>query len=116
MVIADGEISEAAGAAATTATVSRNTPATDALVVNLSTSDAGEAAVGQQVTIPAGAATSAEFDINATDDAIVDGTQTVVITAAAAGHDPGSDTLDVTDDDTAALVDQIRAKSDSSGS
>ncbi|MFP6692621.1 MAG: choice-of-anchor D domain-containing protein, partial [Pirellulales bacterium] len=106
LVIADGEISEGG---ATTATVSRNTPATNALVVTLATGDPSEASVQQQVTIPAGAATSTAFDINGVDDATIDGTQTVAITATAAGHDNGSDTLNVTDDDTAAVTLAIAA-------
>ncbi|MFP6612825.1 MAG: choice-of-anchor D domain-containing protein, partial [Pirellulales bacterium] len=96
-----------AGAAATTGTVSRNTDPTDALVVTLSGDDAGEADVPQQVTIPAGAA-SVEFDIDAVDDAIVDGTQTVVFTANAAGHVPDAAVLEVTDDDTAASEPEIK--------
>ncbi|MFP6613255.1 MAG: DNRLRE domain-containing protein, partial [Pirellulales bacterium] len=103
VAIADADVSEAAGAAATRATVSRNTDPTDALSVTLANSDPGEASMPQQVTIPAGAATSPEFDINAVDDAIVDGTQTVVITASADGHDDGSAVLEVTDDDKATL-------------
>ena len=54
VTIAADSISEAAGAAATTATVSRNTDTTNALVVNLASSDTTEAAVPTTVTIPAG--------------------------------------------------------------
>jgi len=41
----------------------------------------------------------------------VDGTQTVTVTAAAAAHADGTDTIDVTDDDTAALALVIDAAS-----
>ena len=100
LTIAAGSISEGAGAAATTATVSRNTDTTEALVVTLSSNDTSEATVPASITIAAGATTSDPFNIDAVDDLIVDGTQTVTITAAAAGHANGMDTLDVTDDDT----------------
>lgn len=99
--IANDSISENGGA--TTATVSRNTDTTDALVVNLVSSDSGEATVATTVTIPAGQTTSAAFDIAAFDDAVVDGTQTVTITASVGDHADGTDTLEVTDDDTAGL-------------
>ncbi|MFP6694784.1 MAG: hypothetical protein VB875_17300, partial [Pirellulales bacterium] len=107
LTIAADDISEAGGA--TTATVSRDTDTTDPLVVDLVSDDATEATVVAQVTIPAGAATSAAFDIIAVDDAMVDGTQIVTITAVAAGHDDGSDTLEVTDDETPALTLAIAA-------
>ena len=66
--------------------------------MTLTSSDTSEATVPATITIPAGQATSAPFDIDAVDDAIVDGTQTVTITAAATAHSDGTDTLDVADD------------------
>ena len=62
------------------------------------------------MTIPAGQA-SATFDIDAVDDALLDGTQTVTITASAAAHADGSDTVDVVDDDPAVLTVTIAAAS-----
>ncbi|MEZ6086990.1 MAG: hypothetical protein R3C05_02940 [Pirellulaceae bacterium] len=53
-------------------------------------------------TIPSGQS-SITLDLFAVDDSIVDGTQTVTITASAAGHLDGSDTVDVTDDDLPAI-------------
>ena len=103
LTIAAASVSEGDGAGATTATVSRNTDTTNALTVTLSSDDTSEATVPATVTIPAGQ-TSVTFDIDAIDDAIVDGTQTVTVTASAAGQTSGSDTLDVTDDDVAALT------------
>ena len=97
-------VSEGAGAAATTATVSRNTAATGALTVTLSSGDTSEAVVPTSVTIAAGQTTSPAFGIDAIDDAIVDGTQTVTVTATAAGHVAGTDTVDVTDDDVASTL------------
>ena len=77
-------ISENAGT--TTATVTRsNTDTTFEVIVNLSSDDTSEATVPATVTIPAGQA-SATFDINAVDDALLDGTQTVNISATSRKH------------------------------
>jgi uncharacterized delta-60 repeat protein/CSLREA domain-containing protein len=73
-------VSEGAGAAATTATVTRNTSTVAAMTVNLSSSDTTEATVPASVVIPAGDS-SVTFNINAVNDAVFDGTQTVTITA-----------------------------------
>ena len=97
VVISDDTISEAAGASATTATVTRSNTTGD-LVVNLNSSDTSEATVPATVTIPDGQS-SATFDINAVDDNDVDGTQTVVISVSASSYIGSSDSLDVTDDD-----------------
>lgn len=91
-------ISENGGA--TTATVSRTEDTTDALIVNLSSSDTSEATVPATVTIEAGQTTSAAFSISSVDDSDVDGTQSITITASATGTTSGTDTIDVTNDDT----------------
>ena len=91
-------IGEGDSSGATTATISRNTDTTSALTVNLASDDTSEVSVPATLTIPAGQV-SVTFDIDAVDDADVDGTQTVTITASAAAHTDGSDTVDVTDDD-----------------
>ncbi|MEO2019206.1 MAG: Calx-beta domain-containing protein, partial [Fuerstiella sp.] len=100
ITIASAAINETDGLAATTATVSRNTDTTAALDVTLMSDDTGEAMVIGMVTIPAGQLTSAAFDIDAVDDAMVDGTQTVTITGSAVGHVAGTATVDVLDDET----------------
>ncbi len=87
-------ISESGGS--TTATVSR-TDASGDLVVNLVSEDASEATVVASVTIPDGQLVSPPFAIDAVDDASLDGTQTVSVTASAAGYIDGSATLQVTD-------------------
>ena len=97
VTIVDASISENGGS--TTATVSRNTDTTGALVVNLSSNDTGEATVPATVTIAVGQTTSSPFTISGVNDAIIDGTQTVTVTATAAAHADGTDTVDVTDDD-----------------
>ena len=91
-------VAEHAGAAATIVTISRNTDTTAALTVNLSSSDTSEATVPATATIPAGQS-SVTVNLAAVDDTVVDGTQTVTITASATGFASGSDTLQVTDND-----------------
>lgn len=88
---------------ATTATVTRNTPTTDALVVNLTSDKLTEATVPPSVVIPAGT-NSATFNIASVLDGVTDGNQTVTITAAAAGFTSGSDTLVVSDADLPDIV------------
>lgn len=113
-IVADS-VSESDGAAATTAVVTRNSPTAEALVVTLSSDDTTEATVPASVTIAAGQTTSAPFNIDAVNDAIVDGTQVVTVTASAVGHADGSDTLGVSDDDAAVLTLQIVAEAVSEG-
>jgi hypothetical protein len=100
VVIAAEAVSEAAGAAATTGTVSLSSATSGDLVVSLASDDTSEATVPSSVTILDGNS-SASFDIDAVDDALVDGTQTVIVTASATGYTSGTDTLNVTDDETA---------------
>jgi GH35 family endo-1,4-beta-xylanase/Ca2+-binding RTX toxin-like protein len=104
-------VSEGDGAAATTGTVTRSSDTTNDLVVTLISNDSGEASVPTTVTIFAGETTSVPFAIDAIDDAIADGTQTVTVTATAADHVNGTDTLDITDDETAALTIDVAGSS-----
>jgi len=83
--------------------VTRNTETTDALVVNLSSNDPGEAAVASTVTIPAGQA-AADFIITGATDGVVDGDQTATITASATDYVSGSDSITVLDADVATLT------------
>jgi hypothetical protein len=91
------EVSEGFGGTFS-ATVTRSNVDASSLTVNLSSSDETEATVPTTVTIDPNQA-SATFDITIEDDDIADGTQTVTITATEADSAPGSDTLDVTDDE-----------------
>ena len=97
VVIAAASINENGGT--TTATVTRNTDTANALTVTLISDDTGEATVPVSVTLPAGEASSAPFTISGAPDGLVDGTQTVTLTASATGHSDGTDTLDVANDD-----------------
>jgi hypothetical protein len=81
----------------TTATVTRtNANLAQSLVVNLINGDTSELTVPASVTIPANQ-TSITFTITAVNDFVVDGTQTVNLTASAAGFDNALATLRVTD-------------------
>lgn len=82
-----------------TATITRNTPVNRAVAVALTSSDLTEAIVPQQVTIPVGA-TSATFIVQAVNDQIQDGDQTVVINGSAAGMQTATRSLQVIDDET----------------
>ncbi len=88
------------GANASTCTVTRNSSVAAALIVTLMSNDTSEATVPAMVTILMGSA-SAMFMADAVDDMIVDGTQTVMITASSAGFTSSSATLMVTDNDVA---------------
>ena len=96
--IIPGTFSEAAGAAAARGVVSRNSPTTAALTVNLSSSNTAKATVPATVVIPAGQ-TSADFNVSAVDNAIVDGSKKVTISAKATGLETANLDLTVTDND-----------------
>ena len=81
---------------ATTATVSRNTPATSNVVVTLSSSATNEAIVPSSVTISNGQ-TSATFTIATLNDSVTNSSHSVTITASAVNFASGSDALNVTD-------------------
>ncbi len=100
--LADSSIAEHGGT--TTGTVTRShTGTSQALTVNLTSSDTSEATVPAQVTILAGQV-SATFTVSGVDDSIIDGTQTVTLTASSAGHVSGGAILSVTDDDANSIV------------
>jgi hypothetical protein len=91
------EIAEDDGPSAAMVTVTRgNTDVALPLTVNLISSDDTEAWVASGVVIPAGQS-SASFAIDAVDDDLLDGTQTVTIEASAAGYKSGNATLQVLD-------------------
>ena len=99
MTIDPTSVSEAAGTAAAIGTVLRNDADLSAAVtVTLSSSDEDEATVPSSITIPINYA-SVTFFIDAVDDTIVDGTQTVTISAGATDYVDGSGILTVTDDE-----------------
>jgi|GEM_PF-1647902 len=81
---------------ATTATVSRNTPATNDLFVTLSSSATSEAVVPASIVISNGQS-SAAFAIASLNDGTPGTSQTVAITAGATNFASGGDVLTVTD-------------------
>ena len=91
-----------------------NTDTASAITVNLLSSDTTEATVPATVVIPAGQS-QANFLISAVDDALLDGTQTVTITASLAGYLSGSKSLDVTDLETLSLTTSAGAMSENGG-
>jgi subtilisin family serine protease/subtilisin-like proprotein convertase family protein len=93
--ISSNAVSEAAGPAALTGTLTRfNSDLSLPFTVNLSSSDTSELTVPATVTIPANEA-SVTFSIDAVDDTLVDGTQQVTITVNAPEY--GADKTQVID-------------------
>lgn len=100
-------IAENAGPAAVSGVVERSNTDTDLpLTVHLTSSDSGEVTAPATVTIPAGAR-SAAFSLHPVSDGVRDGTQTVTITATAAGYFPGSAVLSITDSDGLTVADDV---------
>jgi subtilisin-like proprotein convertase family protein len=89
---------ENAGSSAATGTVTVSQAPTSNLTVTLSSLDQTELTVPATVTILANQ-TTATFAVAAVDDALSDGTQSVVINASASGYTQGSATVSVTDNE-----------------
>lgn len=97
-------LNESGGTTTTTATVSRNAADISAELTVTIVSDSGRASVTPTtVTIAAGAA-SATFSIDAVNNGVVDGTETVTISATSTDYAAGTDTVDIIDDDSQSLV------------
>jgi len=95
--------SELAEGASTTATVTRDAVATDDILVDVSATGANQLAVPLAVVIPAGQA-STQFAVTAADDTLVETAATYGIRVSAPGHDGGSTTIDVPQNDVPALT------------
>lgn len=78
-------------------TVRASAPVGKNVIVSLSSDDLTEVTVPESVTISRGK-TSAPFDLTIRNDVVIDGPQTVTITASVPGWTSGSDTLVVLDD------------------
>jgi len=91
--------SEGAGASAATATVSVSTPPVSSLAVALASDDTSEVTLPANVSISAGASSSASFAVTAVNDALTDGTQSVILSATASGYTAGTATVSVTDNE-----------------
>ncbi|MDZ8077875.1 MAG: putative Ig domain-containing protein [Nostoc sp. DcaGUA01] len=101
--ITPSSFGENAGANAATATLTRSDTSTSNLVVNLSSNDTTEATVTTTVTFT-GNNPTATFGINAVDDSILDGSQSVTITASATGFTNGIADITVTDNEVAPSI------------
>ena len=96
--VSDTSVTENVGEGATSGTVTRSgADFSRSLAVSLSSSDQSEARLPAMVTIPAGAA-SVTFLIDAVDDTVTDGPQTVLLTATAGGYTAADANLSVEDD------------------
>ena len=95
MTLANSTVSDAAGVAATYATITRNSSTASSLVVSLANSDVADVVLPEAVTIPAGQS-SVKVPVGTINTGIANGTQTAVLTASAAGFTVGSASLTVT--------------------
>ncbi|MDZ8107987.1 MAG: putative Ig domain-containing protein [Nostoc sp. DedQUE12a] len=98
--ITPASFAENVGANAATATLTRSDTSVADLVVNLTSSDTTEATVPTTVSFVGNSAT-ATFAINAVDDAILDNSQSVTITASATGFTNATTEITVTDNEVA---------------
>jgi PKD repeat protein len=104
LAINKSTFSESAGAGVALLTISRPASFTGAaLVVQLRSSDSSEATLPATATIPVGA-TSVNVGVNAVDDSLFDGSQTVEISASASSFEPGVLNVTVTDYQPISLV------------
>lgn len=85
------------------ATIARSGERSTGLVVNLANSDPSELQVPATVEIPAGRS-EATFNVRILADGLVDGPQSVTVTATAAGHESSAATLTVLDVDVPRLT------------
>ncbi|MFK7818057.1 MAG: peptidylprolyl isomerase, partial [Planctomycetaceae bacterium] len=95
---ADTLVAEGFGDAGTTATVTRNTPTDEALLVTLLTTDLSEIRIPSSVEIPAGQS-EVTFDVDILDDAVIDGLQVAVVEAQAVDHASAEADIEVNDND-----------------
>lgn len=85
----------------TTVTVSRGNILLDqSVAVQLVSSDDSELQVGSDLIVIQAGQSSVTVNLDAVDDRLLDGTQTVTLTAFGTGFSNGSDTIDVTDYET----------------
>ncbi len=106
-------ISENGGS--TTATVTRsNTDKSQSITVTLFSSDTSEATVPATVAIPANQA-SVSFLVSGIDDTLLDGTQSVTVTASSSGYTAGSQELLVSDSEALTVIIDVTSISENGG-
>ncbi|MCX6839307.1 MAG: M36 family metallopeptidase [Verrucomicrobia bacterium] len=91
------------GAAPLTATLDIAAAPVSDLMVTLASTNTAAATVPATITIPSGQ-TSVTFPVTVIDDALLDGTQSAVITALVTGYDAGVSTLNVLDNETTTIT------------
>jgi hypothetical protein len=91
------------GSGVLSGTVAISAAQTVATAVALSSTISSKLQVPASVTIPAGA-TSVPFDFTVPDDSLLDGAQTVIVTATAAGVHSGAGTVLVQDNEAGAVL------------
>ena len=101
VTIVEPDVEENGGS--TLVTITRTTDPTSDLVVTLSAGADGMSTVPATITIPAGHE-AATFTLEAVDNAYYGGDATITLVASAAGHNDGSDTVVVLDDETQPTV------------
>ena len=99
----DDSVSQTHDADATGFVVSRNSDPTDLLVVSLANSEPGKLVVPLEVTIPAGEVSVYFNEVTVIDDLLASGDLVVTVTASAAEHLSGLDSIVVTDNDVPTL-------------
>ncbi len=100
---APASIVESAGPAASTGTISRTGATTAELTVTLVNPDPSEIAIPATVVIPAGQA-SATFAVEAVNDLLADGPQTVTVTASGLNFISTTQTMTVQDDGDTSII------------
>jgi subtilisin-like proprotein convertase family protein len=101
LTINPATFAENAGSFAASGTVSIPTALASPLVVTLDSPDSSEVTLPASVTIAAGQTSSPAFALAAVDDTLIDGSQTVILTASAAGFVSTTATVIVTDSEAA---------------
>lgn len=96
-------ITEGAGIVSGQAIVSVDAPVDADVWVTLTSNDPGELSVPPAVMIPSGSL-SANFDLTVSDDILLDGTQTVTVTAMEQGWNSGTTMIDVIDNEVRTLT------------
>jgi len=84
------------------ATVSLSPAQSSAVSISLASSNTGKVTVPATVTIPAGQ-TSVPFNMTIVDNAVLDGTQVITVTATATSFTPAARAISIQDDETATL-------------
>jgi hypothetical protein len=99
----DAATNEGVGTDPSIARVTLGGVAVEPVTITLNSSDPGELSLPATITIPAGQST-ADISGTVTDDADLDGTQAVTLSAATFGNPPVTGTVDVRDNDAASFV------------